>query len=225
MTYGLHRRASVASASALVQRSKSNNKAPKMYGTAGLIRKRAFCRNTGPTTGFANLTQSPTISVLLNNWTWMFPRFLNRPPDLTRRAALHWLLLLALLAQSLAPITMAAMVSVQMDVGIAESAPAADAATSESGIWTVSCAGKPMWLPFPAQEHTDSSPTARQEHVHRNCLFCNNATSENAIPTTAFASQWQATDTVRVRAVSTATFRSLVRQQYRPRAPPKFLHG
>lgn len=153
----------------------------------------------------------------------MFSRSRNLPLDLTCKPVLHWLLLLALLVQSLGPVAMAAAAPLHPQADTGESATGVTATPSEHGIWTVSCAGKPMWLPFPAQQHTDSGTMALPDHAHRACLFCKNTSSDTALPAIDFASAWLPAASFHSRAVSAATVHSPLRQQYHPRAPPVFL--
>jgi len=133
------------------------------------------------------------------------------------RVHLHWLLLLSLLLQSVAPGVWAASAALNSDTEFRH---------PDSGIWTISCAGKPMWLPIPQQadDQTAINPGAT-DHAHsdntRHCLICTNLTGTDTLP--AAADYFDFRHSSAARAYSRSSVAITVGQNhelYQSRAPP-----
>jgi len=100
--------------------------------------------------------------------------------------SLRWLLILSLLFQSVGPAALAAGSTTHFN---------APDPNTQSGIWTISCTGKPMWLPFPLRAlESDkiggplSSLPRTNDHSNdgniRHCLICNTSATTDTLSAT-----------------------------------------
>ena len=114
------------------------------------------------------------------------------------RRQLHWLLLVSLLLQSIGPTALAAAVQVasaqtatytldaeadNTDAGNTD-AGNTEVQQSKHGLWTISCTGKPMWLPFPGMHDEPAGNIPNDSHSEansRHCLICSNLSSTDTL--------------------------------------------
>lgn len=135
---------------------------------------------------------------------------------------LYWLLALSLSLQSIAPTALAANAAMDYDAGVT---------SGMSGIWTISCAGKPMWLPIPnrvAQIDDAAQIDDKPEHKNgpRHCLICNNLAGFEVLSATSVHLNFTASDKpVSYSSSNNSTTASQVRKACHCRAPPIFLRS
>ncbi len=178
-------------------------------------------------------------------------RSIHRPTLSQRR--LHWLLLVSLLLQSIGPAALAASATFyaastnnNANLGANPGAnnnanPGANTAingsehpapgasqSSNLGIWTISCTGKPMWLPFPGKNGnaTDSIPNDRQNDSNvLHCLICNNLPSTDTLLPTGEHPDFERSGTTAARHTQVSAIAvGQARQPYHSRAPPFSTH-
>ena len=132
-----------------------------------------------------------------------------------QQSRLHWLLLLSILLQSVAPTALAASTYFAND---------GKSQNSESGIWTISCAGKTMWLPIPQQSdrQTGIKPGwASHSDSSRHCLICFNLTGTDLLPSASDrVGLKRSTEATAYSDTAVALIISQRCKRHHPRAPP-----
>lgn len=158
-----------------------------------------------------------------------------------RRTALHWLLLVSLLLQSIGPTALASVSAIStIDDEMGEGGEVGTEGNADTngadGIWTISCVGKPMWLPFPVNtgySNTASSQTSivsqatenGADHNLRHCLICNTSACSDTLsaPADYVDFRWQHAVPAYPATAAVPVPRQLA-MPYQPRAPPAPLH-
>ena len=158
--------------------------------------------NTRPGLKSRQSRSSPLSSCLTRSLIW-------RP--------LYWLLALSLSLQTIAPTSLAANAAMAYDSGTT---------ASESGIWTISCAGKPLWLPIRhSAVQIDEAAFNGDKPEHRNgplhCLFCNNLAGFEVLSATCVHPDFTTTDnSVSYNCCNISPTASQVQKACHCRAPP-----
>ena len=158
--------------------------------------------NTRPGLKSRQSRSSPLSSCLTRSLIW-------RP--------LYWLLALSLSLQTIAPTSLAANAAMAYDSGTT---------ASESGIWTISCAGKPLWLPISHSAVQISDATTiddKPEHSNDplHCLICNNLAGFEFLSATSVHPDFATTEkSVSNNSSNISTTASQVQKACRCRAPP-----
>ena len=131
--------------------------------------------------------------------------------------SLYWLLALSLSLQSIAPTALAANATLGSDTGVT---------ASKTGIWTISCAGKPLWLPISHSAVQISDATTiddKPEHSNDplHCLICNNLAGFEFLSATSVHPDFATTEkSVSNNSSNISTTASQVQKACRCRAPP-----
>lgn len=131
------------------------------------------------------------------------------------RLRIHWLLLLSVLLQSVAPTLWATSSALVADSEIRN---------SEKGIWTISCAGKPMWLALPQQTEPQTAfvPGATNHSENAlHCLICSNLTGTDLLPSAPENLDFRlSTAAIACIPIAAALAANQIYQCYYSRAPP-----